>query len=326
MSTTILKGIRCPKCGSFIKIGQKKCEVCLYDLKPEDEIPLEKKIEKKPLKDAEYKKCPKCNTLNESQARYCKHCREPLKEIELISDQISILLNWVSTSQKTTGLPQEIYLNPFLPYYKGVGEWSGYGFMVYSSKSLNKIIIRRLKENNNEKIYAKINSAIIVESGIEFYLGAVGFQLLGSLRAKKQSDKGEKTKILVKTAQVGPGLNIENVLLGGDPKLRIINVDIENSFFPINSETILGREFLKENTLIDPSALAGLGVSDKHLIITPMEGGTWLLAPMPDKYFYIEILENPIILAENSVIRYVFGMQDAAEASLLINTKGGKKC
>lgn len=318
MSKTILDGIRCPNptCGSFIRVGQEKCEVCGYRLKQEEKVPLEKKAEAKGIVEGEKKQCPKCNTLNETRAKYCKNCREPLQGA--VPSRGCIQLHWTDKSPKLN-LPSEVNLNPCLPYYQGICEWNGFGFMVYSKKLSNRILIRKINENTSTNLYAKINSTIVVESGTEFYLGAVGFQLLGNLQGESPPAEIQQEKpISTRTVITGPGGNLENILRAGRARVRIMNLDLKDSSIPIEASTVFGRNFLSKNASIGTSLLTELGVSGEHLLISPMAGGSWTLAPMPGKFIYIEISEHPINLAEGSIIRYVGQMQEAVEASLSI--------
>ena len=45
------------------------------------------------------------------------------------------------------------------------------------------------------------------------------------------------------------------------------------------------------------------------MTVTPIKGGKWLLEPSPEKPFYEEINEIPLILNENDIIRWVINNQ-----------------
>ena len=311
MGGSTLLGRRCPRCNSFVKQGLERCPVCGYYLSEEN-------VKQRQIEYVEGgKKCPKCGTVNPIDARFCGNCGYRFEEENVhdvpraVSEQLKqeesrnlskIVLNikWIENSAK---LPSQIPLTDSTQIFDAAGTWEGFGFGVFKKDSAWKLLIRKTKRNAPAKMYARLNQAVLVPSGTEFYLGAVGFQLLGTFGEGKEVLDGEKNTM--KTVMAAPGKPLLNIYHSGSARIRILNLPTTEDQMPVSEKIIFGRSYILNHLNIDERLLMENGVSGEHITIIPFGSGMWLINPLKGKYFYIEVLEDPLILENNTTIRYL---------------------
>jgi len=329
---TYMGGMRCPKCGSFVKEGSLKCSVCGYTLNTQERVPVNagmgpvdsfvsKQFELGRKND--YVTCPKCGVKNPLRAKFCKNCRQPLMSKELSDDNfehkkdvrkeavgsLRLNLKWIN-KPKNINFVDNLNLTPINPFFEGAVEWQGFGIMVYQKGFSRELLIRKVNSTTSSKLFVKMNRGIIVPCGTEFYLGAVGFQLLGT-RGYSESRKGSEPLIgepgpgVRKTVFIGPDEVFRNVFKAGKSRIRILNIDMGIENIHIDDTIVFGRNFLAKAANVDDSLLAELGVSSEHVMITPFEDGSWLLSPRSGRYIYLEIKETPFIFDDAVIVRLV---------------------
>ncbi|GEM_PF-3519441 len=329
MEGSTLLGRRCPQCGSFVKEGLDKCPVCGYEFPAETSlsVSVEEGIRHKKLSNIGGKgiKCPKCGKENPPEASFCKFCGFPLmpaqQQIEEVrsyetEEKSSMKIEFEWQSSNYDNLEGNVLLKKCEPFFAGVGAFEGFAFMVYNSTLYPKVMIRKISSQTEGKLFVKYNKGLIVLSGTEFYLGAVGFQLLGSAEHKDMMQETNE----IKTVMAGPGEDVFNIFTTGKPRIRVLNMPGKNDILTVNWEFILGRETLMELLQIEELILAQSGVSKHHLKVQPLTNGSWYLVPLSGKSFYVEIKEDPVILDNNTIIRIVKKNGVPVEAKLHIKT------
>lgn len=323
MTQKTIRGKKCPKCSSFMEDDAVRCGVCGSKLEERD---VDTRPESNHLFDPAFDqkgeiKCSKCGAVNNDDYKFCKICKHPLKGIyeektgtipqettETIckgSSGISLSLDW-SKVPGGYNAEKELSFVDFSPYFDGYLQWKEYAFFVYRDLAQYEILIRKIKPSKESKLYKKCKNALVARSGKEFYLGAVKFQLVGG---GFQTEELKTIVMAEKTFFRGPGEKINEHVKTGRAGLKVLNFDAKKEFVEIREKVLIGRTFLAEQWEVDENLLRKNGISKEHMYITPMEDGNWLMEPVPDKALFVEIGENPQILDECDVLRWLSNAQ-----------------
>jgi hypothetical protein len=337
MTEKTIRGKKCPHCSSFVKDGLKKCPVCGSGLKPKStrtraESDGEGFSEPKTLDMGDRAGviiCDKCGTENAPDFRFCKICKHPLKghtvpepyETSGTAPQktakIKLKLEWKLIPPGYETLDR-IELKEFLPYFSGVGEWLGYAFFVFRTSDVLKIMVRKTDPKTDPSFFRKREGAFMLESGRDFFLGAMRFNLLGDL--DEQADSGTVMRS-EKTVLKGPG---ERDILSekkGVPRIKTADVKTSSAESEIREKILLGRDWLVENLGCDPEDLRKNGVSQEHARLSPMSGGCWLLEPVNKKPVFETIEKIPVLLNDGDCLRFL-SLKGPGEFSLHLKSGG----
>jgi rubredoxin len=310
MMQKTIRGKKCPQCSSFIKADQDKCNVCGFVFETEEgpenepELPVTIKTGSNSIV------CPKCKTDNNPEFKFCKICKHPLKEVT--QDEIKpgkklrLTFDWLKSDLKEY-FENELDFNDFPPYFDGCLLWEGYAFCVYQNKKEFEILARKIDTSAAALLYKKCPAANILSSGQDFFLGAVKIKLLGDINSQKEL----KTMVSSdKTVFVGPGESLDDHSVNtGLPRLIILDMDLKEDTIEINGKTLLGRDSLGKNTDLDFEVMRKSGVSNEHVYLTPLPGSKWLIEPLPNKPIFSEICQEPVILHNGEMLRFVSGHQ-----------------
>lgn len=302
-----IRGKKCPKCASFIKADQPKCSVCGFDFETQDEGAKEETELPVTIKTGgNYIACPKCQTRNNPDFKFCKICKHPLGEYTLgIKKPVKKLLlnfDWLST-EKDGNLGKEEVFSDFLPYFDGCLQWQGYAFCVFKKKNKFEILCRKTDASSSALLYRKCAYPHIEVSGNDLFLGAIKIKLMGDVNSHEEQQTVVSSD---KTLFVGPGQGPgENPEKKGLPRLSVCDMDLKTDTVEIAGKILLGRDFLSKNTDLDYELMRKNGVSNDHVYLTPLQGSRWLIDPLPDKTFFSEICEEPVILYKEDILRFV---------------------
>ena len=199
MADKTIRGNKCPKCFSFVKSGLTSCPVCGYNINSSVSqgkgtlVEKEKKVIPTVPAEQFHKQlntivCSKCGTENAVDFKFCKICKHPLQDREksspagtIVSGNLSIDIEWQLNPDKRKAEPS-LSLSQSIPGFGAASQWRGYGFFVFQVKNQYHILVKRVAPKSNVELFKKCSGVFILESGSEFYLGAVKFQLLGDLR------------------------------------------------------------------------------------------------------------------------------------------------
>jgi hypothetical protein len=194
-------------------------------------------------------------------------------------------------------------LNGFRPYFSGYAQWNDYAFFVYSSGGGYQILVKKgQKKSSGSLLFRKCSGPFMMESGREFYLGAVRFQVLGDL-SQEGSDKTVMKSD--KTVLRGPGDKQVPRFLSGKSRIKLLNLDSKHEYVEIIEPILIGRSFLSEFFGLEDDQLRQNGISKEHIRMTPFVNGKWLLEPQADKPAFEEITEIPLILNQGDTLRWV---------------------
>jgi hypothetical protein len=315
MSEKTIQGKKCPKCQSFVMEGSKACPVCGFNWEEGGE-------EAGDVKDVDFKigspeghlsspasvTCPKCGTDNSPDFRFCKICKHPLQAVADSpgtpdrAPRFQVRLKW--TLRPEEGM-SDIYLDleEMKPYFTGNAGWNDHVFLVYSCGSGHQILARRNQVGDSSSILFKRSKGLVLaDSGQKFYMGAVGFQLLGD-----PSHKDEVKTVMRsdKTVLRGPGEEKVPRFLNGAPRIKIVNLNPEAGDAEITESTMVGRGLLAEHCGLDEDELRLNGISKDHFRLTPYPQGKWLVEPVPGKPLFEEISEIPVRLISGDTLRWV---------------------
>jgi hypothetical protein len=339
MAEKTIQGKPCPKCFSFVPAGAEKCGVCDFVLSGNEEKTIPEYNKPDPARSVTSKitsdaviTCSKCGTENHQDFRFCKICKHPLKDDQVMAvkrdespikdvaekKQINqyLYLDWITKPEQQT-VEDTLSLRDFLPYFHGYSEWQGYIFLIYQKHNMPEILIKKIKDSSFSHFYKKCSQITLIESGKIFFLGSKKFQLLGDLK------ENEDVKTVIKSDKTiikGPEDSKQNLSLKGRARLKILNQETSTPYFDIEQKTIIGTNEIADSFKINKEELGNAGISKKHVIITPLRNGKWLLEPFKDQAFYEEINEIPLTVAEHDVIRWIKNDQ-IGEFKLKIKTK-----
>lgn len=308
MISKTIKGKKCPQCSSFIKADQAKCNVCGFDFELENKSENESEIAVTVKSESNTIVCPKCQTQNNPEFKFCKICKYPLKEMPPgrtgDTTKLQLRLEWLKT-ETDDFFEKELDFHKFLPYFDGCLQWQGYAFFAYKAMDNFEMLARKIEQTAEAKLYKKCQSADIETSGKEFFAGAVKIKLLGA----SDSDMEMQTVISSdKTVFVGPGEAADNTSAKtGTPRIRIINMGLEEDIIEIPGKTLIGRDFLAKQTTLAAETMRKSGISSEHFYLTPSPGARWLIEPLPDKPIFIEICAEPVALKSGDILRLVAG-------------------
>lgn len=301
-----ISGKKCPKCASFIKADQPKCSVCGFEFGTQDEGKKEETELPVTIKTGgNYVACPKCQTRNNPDFKFCKICKHPLSEYTLGIDKPvkKLLLNfdWLST-ERDGHPPKEDVFKDFLPYFDGCLQWQGYAFCAYKKKNKFGILCRKTDPSTSALLYRKCAYPQLEMSGNVFFLGAIKIKLMGDVNSREEQQAVVSSE---KTLFVGPGRGPgENSEKKGLPRLEICDMDLKTGTVEIGGKILLGRDFLTKHTDLDNELMRQNGVSNEHAYLTPLPGSKWLIDPLPGKTFFTEICEEPVVLYKEDIVRF----------------------
>jgi hypothetical protein len=325
MAEKTIQGKPCPKCFSFVPTGAEKCSVCGFELTGDAEktIP-EYNGRPDPAKGIASKlesemviTCSKCGTENHQDFRFCKICKHPLQDGQVLDakmDQsekqdvndkkisgLHLHLDWKKKPEQNA-LEDRLLLTDFSPYFDGYSEWQGYVFLVYQMNNRPEILLRKLKELSISHFFKKSSQITMIESGKTFFLGTKQFQLLGDLKENKDVKTVIKSD---KTIIKEPVHSKQNLYLKGRTRLKILNQKTSTPYLEIDKKFLIGIKEIANSFKMSEEELRKAGIADAHMAITPLEGGKWLLEPYNPNSFYEEINEIPLIITEDDIVRWV---------------------
>ena len=315
MNEKTMQGKKCSKCHSFVGDDSSVCSVCGFEwgkkmsgTQVEKGESLHPRPQDTESQDLDLIACPKCGTENSSDFKFCKICKHPLQgvaggipgRIEQ-PDRLQLCLYWkVKPADDYT--ETRLSLNGLSPFFIGYGCWEDYAFFVYPSPDGHQILVKKADIGSSSTLFRKCPHTFMVESGREFYLGAVRFQVLGDLRAEDEDKTVMKSD---KTVLRGPGEKQVHHFLAGNPRIKIKNLESEHDSAEILEATSVGRDFVAELSGLEEEELRNSGISKEHIRITPFIGGKWLLEPQMDKPVFEEINEIPLLLKTDDTLRWV---------------------
>ncbi|MCK4836939.1 MAG: hypothetical protein KAT17_09885, partial [Candidatus Aminicenantes bacterium] len=231
---------------------------------------------------------------------------------------ICLAIEWINAPEKSK-TESSLSLTQFTPYFSGYTRWKDYGFFVNKLQEGYEILVKKLPVPSSSTMFKQCEGIFILESGCEFYLGAVKFQLLGDFL----EDKDHKTVVKSnKTILKGPGERRRQHFFEGQPRLKIDRITSKREFVEINEKFRLGRPQIAELFGANEDELRQNGISKEHITLTPFMGGQWILEPLPAKPVFVEINESPVILQPGKTIRWVSDDQ-VEEFQLVIHSAGG---
>lgn len=316
MTEKTMKGKKCPKCLSFVKDDSNGCSVCGFEWAKKRsnargekglELPATQPDRESPLPAC--LACPKCGTENSGDFKYCKICKHPLKAA--IGDipgkidpdtSLQIRLDWkVKPSSDISDI--RLDLTGLKPYFTGYAHWKDYAFFVFPLGDGYQILVKKSNaKGSGSVLFRKCSGPFMMESGREFYLGAVRFQVLGDL----SQDGSDKTLLKSdKTVLRGPGEKQPPRFLAGKSRIKILDLKPEHKYTEITGVTPIGRTFLVDIFGLEDDELRQNGISKEHIRMTPFARGKWLLEPQPDKPVFEEINEIPLFLNSGDILRWV---------------------
>jgi hypothetical protein len=211
-------------------------------------------------------------------------------------------LNWkVKPSKDISDVRLE--LTGLRPFFIGYADWNDHAFFVFSTGDGYQILVKRGNAGDSgSTLYKKCYGPVMMESGREFYLGAVRFQIRGTL-----SHGGTDQTVLRsdKTVLRGPGEKQVPRFLAGKSRLKMLSLKPAHRYADITVATPVGRKFLVENFGLDDDELKQNGISKEHIRMTPYPNGNWLIECLPDKPVFEEVNEIPLIVSPGDVLRWV---------------------
>ncbi len=308
MIAKTIKGKKCPQCSSFIKADQAKCNVCGFDFDVENKSENESEIAVTVRSESNTITCPKCQTPNNPEFKFCKICKFPLKEMPPGKSgeaaKLQLRLEWLKTETDAC-FDKELDFHKFLPYFDGCLQWQGYAFFAYKTMGYFEMLARKTEQTGEAKLFKKCLYAAVETSGKEFFTGAVKIKLLGD----SDSDMELQTVISSdKTVFVGPGEAADNASAKtGTPRIKIMNMGLAEDIIEIPGKTLIGRDFLAKQTKLAAETMRKSGISSEHFYLTPLPGAGWLIEPLPDKPIFIEICAAPVALKSGDILRLVAG-------------------
>lgn len=301
-----IRGKKCPKCSSFIKADQDKCTVCGFEFDTNDEIVKETELPVTVKTEGDSIICPKCDTQNNAEFKFCKICKYPLKDAAFYKNKsgkkLQLRFEWLRNDVEEF-LKKEQDFDDFLPYFDGCLVWQGYAFCVYKNGNRYEILSKKSDPDVDSILYKKYSQAFIEDSGKEFFLGAVKIKVLGDVNSRME------IKTIVssdKTIFAGPGESLDDKSAKtGLPRLRILDMGLKEDMIEIGEKVLFGRDFLSRHTDLDYEVMRKSGVSNEHVYLTPIQGAKWLIEPLPDKPIFTEISAVPVILYNGDILRWV---------------------
>ena len=315
MTEKTMQGKKCPQCHSFVRDDSSTCSVCGFELRKKmsstqvekGEI-LHHRPQDTESQDLDLIACPKCGTENSKDFRFCKICKHPLQDVAggipgktEQTDRLQLCLYWkVKPADDYT--ETRLSLNGLSPFFIGYGCWQDHAFFVYPSPDGHQILVKKADIESSSTLFRKCPHTFMVESGREFYLGAVRFQVLGDLGAADEDKTVMKSD---KTVLRGPGEKQVHHFLAGKSRIKIKNLKSEHDSAEIKEATPVGRNFVAEFSGLGEEELRNSGISKDHIRITPFIGGKWLLEPRMDKPVFEEINEIPLLLKTGDTLRWV---------------------
>lgn len=342
MSEKTIQGKKCPHCASFVKDGLKICPVCGSSMKPADTRDRSEIQPARPEQRLEEQKtldigagagliiCDRCGTENGPDFKFCKICKHPLKKPDdsrsnNVSRNLSgkpasirLVLEWKPVPAGFQA-PDQIELWQFHDFFNAAGEWLGYAFLVFQTDEGNKILIRKTDPDSVTALFRKRSAAFCIESGREFYLGAVRFQVLGDF--DEPADSGTVLRA-EKTVLKGPGERYVRSDKKGRPRIRLFDIKSAVLETEIREKILLGRDWLFENMGCDVEGMRKDGISRKHANLCPMAGGLWLLEPLNDKPVFETIDRNPVVIDGGECLRY---LSPSGPVEFTVTPEPGKK-
>jgi hypothetical protein len=336
MAEKTIQGKKCPKCFSFVKDSLTACPVCGHGMNqkvPQDQETLlenqQKEIPTIPVgKIAPFGNtilCSKCGTENATDFKFCKICKHPLTEQseKFLTDthkpaNIYISIEWIRHPDKKKA-ESSLPLRELAPVFSGITRWKDYGFFVYRMQERYEILVKKLTSASGSILFKKCSEIFILESGREFYLGAIKFQLLGDF----SDDTDNKTVVKSdKTILKGPGEKPKPHFFEGKPRIKIERLNSKRELVEISDTFKMGRSQIAEFFGVQEDELRQSGISKEHIIVTPYRGGQWLLNPLPDKPVFLEIKDTPVVIRQGETIRWVSDGH-LEECELFIHKVGG---
>jgi hypothetical protein len=316
MTEKTMQGKKCPKCQSFVRDDSFSCAVCGFEwAKKTTGVVADRVEEQRPAQpDHEFPAtdtvtCPKCGTGNSGDFRYCKICKHPLQDaMEGPAQKMGrgsgsqLSLNWKVRPSKDVS-DVRLDLTGLQPFFIGYAVWNDHAFFVFSRGDGYQILVKKGNTGDSASmLYKKCHGHVMMESGREFYLGAVRFQIRGAL-----SHEGADQTVMRsdKTVLRGPGEKQIPRFLSGKPRLKILGLKPAHRDADITAATPVGRNFLVENFGLDDDELKQNGISKEHIRMTPYPNGKWLIECLADKPVFEEVSEIPLIVNPGDVLRWV---------------------